>query len=171
MAGATLTLERPGPHVAVLSKSRTAKIFEAVLGFSFVLLWYLTLFGPAVPDPGNIAAKVRELTAQQPFMWLLVLLPVFLLPRLFRSVFIAVRGDSFSFDTLNRSVGHNGTPVASFAELKAVQVRRIGEDHRLSLILQGDGKVALGQDADYEHICAIADALADLTGTKVVKKD
>ena len=171
MWGAALTLERPGPHVAVLSKSRTAKIFEVLVGFAVLLIWYATLFGWAVLDPDNIAAKVRELTAQQPFMWLFVLLPVFFLPRLFRSAFIAVRGDSFSFDTLSRSVGHNGTPVASFAELKAVQIRTIGEGYRLSLILQGDGKVALGDDADYEHVCTIADALADLTGTKVVKKD
>lgn len=170
----SLNLAWPTRQLLIVSKSRRHALFSLLFGLGVLFAVYVWIFGWVPPDPDHLVRVARELTANDPFMWLLVLFALLFVPSLIRSVKVLARGDSFTFDGTSRTVSRNGESVARFDELQAVQIRAFGGetiDYRVSLLLQQGGKIAIGEGSDRDEIGAVADAIADVTGTKVLKKE
>lgn len=170
-----LSLTRPSPRELVATRSRARALFEVLFGLTFFLIWYSVLLGMTWPSAGEFIERIRELTAQRPVMWLLVLVPLLAVPRLLRSAMVLARGESFSFNAASRTVSRNGEVVARFDEVEGLQVRNIGgngaAEYRLSMLLRGGDRITLDQGTDFDGICGIADAIADVTRTSISRKE
>ena len=168
-----LRLTRLSPQELVATRSRARSLFELLGTLTFFAVWYLWLFGMTRPSAGDFIERIRELTAEQPFMWVFVLAPLLAVPRLLRLAMFVAQGESFSFNALTRTVSRNGEVVARFDEVEGLQIRTIGgelAEYRLSMVLRGGDRVTLDQDSDIDGICGIADAIADVTGTSISRK-
>lgn len=169
-----LSLTRPSPRELVATRSRARGLFEVLFGLAFFVIWYSVLLGMTRPSAGDFIERIRELTAQQPVMWFFVLMPLLGVPRLLRSAMVVARGESFSFNAATRTVSRNREVVARFDEVEGLQVRNIGgngaTEYRLSMVLRGGDRITLDQGADFDGICGVADAIADMTGTSISRK-
>jgi hypothetical protein len=94
----SLNLAWPTRQLLIVSKSRSRALFNLIFGLGVLFACYVWIFGWVPPDPDHLVRVARELTANEPFMWLLVLFALLFVPSLIRSVKVLARGDSFAFD-------------------------------------------------------------------------
>jgi hypothetical protein len=163
--------------VLVLSYPKGRHLFELVLGsvsWLLWLLWFGFLTGGVPNGVRDLIGKLQALAAENAFLWIFIVAPLISLPLIWRSVAVILRGESLSLEATTRTLARNGDLIAHFDQIEALQIRTIfgdnSRDYVLSVLLKDGGKIPVGKGADLGEMTDIADAMADIAGTKVVAK-
>ena len=160
-----LVVQRPTPHVITVSTPRLGATVSGLFYVLFISVWYWLL----LQKPNSVEAflaSLRQLPDRGLWLFLFSLAPLMAIPTVYDLANTAIRGRVYTLDGRSREIALNGATVARFDQVEAVQVRTVyrakaSNYYLLSLLLQGDRKVRLGQAGDREHVIAAADDVAD----------
>jgi hypothetical protein len=162
---ARLIVQRPTPNVVTVSTPRIGAALSALFQVGFLGLWYWLL----LEKPVSLEAAVdstRRLPDRGLWVCLIGLVPLAAIPGLLRLARTVIRGSVYRCDGHSRTITLNGEVIARFDEVEHVQVRMINRakapnEYLLSLLLQNDRKVQLGQARDHDEALSVADSVAD----------
>ena len=160
-----LVVQRPTPRVVTVSTPRLSAALRLLFSFLFIAFWYWAL----LEQPRSVvaaAAALRRLPERGLWLCLFALVPLMITPRILGLMRAALRGQVYTFDASSREITLNGVSVAQFGEVEVVQVRTLygrggSSEYMLSLLLQGDRKIPLGQADDRHTVLKCADDIAD----------
>jgi hypothetical protein len=155
----------------VVSTPRLNAIASLLISGLFIVLWYWLLLNKP-PSVHAVGAAIRELPDRGLWLCLFALVPLLGIPSFYGAANTAIRGRVYTFDGTSRTITLNGVLVAQFGEVETVQVRTVSRtrgpnEYLLSLLLQGDRKVSLGQSNDHDSLLTAADNIADELEVKV----
>lgn len=162
----TISILRPGPDTIVIRHSVNGARLQLLALLGGLALWY-----------GFVIFRLEELwpvgSGSDAVRWAFTLLPILSLYRVVPLIRTIVAGRVYELNGAERTLLHNGRPVAGFDEVQRVQIRKMhgGSEsetlYRLSLTLDGGSKVAIAQSEDADLIFGTADEIADLLGREV----
>ena len=168
-------LVRPRAGMLILSHSKARHLVELLFLAGFLFSWYGFLIGEIPSDVRELIGKLQAAASKDAFSWIFMVAPVFSLPVLWRSIGVILRGESLSLDATTRTFTKNGSLVARFDQIEAVQIRTIyaqrSRRYVLSMMLRDGGKIPIAQGWDLVQVTEIADAMSDMTGAKVIAKE
>jgi hypothetical protein len=125
----SVSIDRSDPQRLVLTLRHPRYAAGALTALVAVGAWYAALdrFGDRlIPDFSDI---------RSPVAWLLLILPLAVLPSLLRNLRWALAGEKVVFDGTRADVLKNGAVVCEFKDVRAVTLHMGPREHRLTLDL------------------------------------
>jgi hypothetical protein len=131
----------------------------------------------SIPEGAQPFDYIRARLSAHPFIWLFLLVPVAILPVMYKSLKISIVGEHLSFDGVMRTILINQKPLARFAEVEHLQIRTISDPeggpdgYRLTAVLGSGKKIGINFSHDWDEIIALSNGVADIVKVKVIRKD
>ncbi len=116
-----LRVSRPTTEILVVSQGRAQAVVRLLIWISVVVLFCIVLIVDA--PLGN--ERSRDDSAAAWRVWVLLLVPLFLLPYLFGAIRAIRRGDELTFNGLNKIVSRGEQTLATFADIRAIELQTV----------------------------------------------
>jgi hypothetical protein len=158
-----MRVSRPSSDMLVLTRTRFGALIRLLIWLAIVAGFYWVL----------LTEQPQSLVQAQPARWLLVLVPLFLLPYLVDIVRVLVRGESHVFDAgvgELRAAQHAPVP---FAQIQCLELRAVNggcEELTLSARLLDGRSIALLTDDASSRFVTLAAEAANLAGVELTRR-
>lgn len=168
--------ERSPDGAITISASRTMA-FLSFLGFFLVIVFIFWFF---LKEPKTIKELLDAIKALENiftersnfFISITVIALLFFLPPLLKNLWIALKGEFFTFDKLHRTITKNGKYVASFDAFESVCIYEYFSkyftygtstiSYGLKLLMKDGRKISICRTNDKEKALHMAQDIADL---------
>lgn len=164
-----LKVSRPASGVLVVSQGRTQAFVRLAIWISVVVIFYLVVLG----DGAQTAARAGSDIAPDWHVWVLLLVPLCLLPYLFGLIRTMSRADELMFDGRGRTIYKGKRALATFAEIRSLELRAVHgtcEEFRLSAVLADGENVELIETEASAVIEALAGEISALLNISLIRK-
>lgn len=163
-------IKRPNPKTLIITHKKWLSALVLLSNVIFLGFWYKTLFRQAA-GLEEIKQVIASKTSSSPIMWVIFLVPVFLILSNLKHLKIVFRGHVFTFDGLRGIFLKGDAPIASFGEINRIEVKLPpfnSNAHRLSVLLRNGKTVFISQGDD--DTLMLAKEIADMVRVEVVEK-
>jgi hypothetical protein len=164
-------IKRPNPKTLIIAYKKWPSALVLLSNFIFLGFWYKSLFRQA-SSLEEIKQIIASKTSSSPVMWIIFLVPVFLILGNLKHLKIVFRGHAFTFDGLRGMFLKGDSLIASFGEINRVQVKLPpfnSDVHRLSIILRNGKAVFISQGDD--DTLKLAKEIAGIVNVEVAEKE
>ena len=163
---------RPSPQILVVADRRLPAILGLLVWLALVAIYYCTLF--AVGPMGDLApiVSLEQLADRSLDGWLLVLFPVIIVPYLMSTIRVLANRRRFVFDGVSHVVEKGEKKIATFAEIRRLELRAVNgrcEELRICAILNDGAEFGIHSGGAADSMVALAGDIAAVLDVEVVR--
>ena len=165
-----MQVSRPAPNVLDLTRGRLRSVVGIVLWAAFCAYWYSSVLNVEERPAGT---SLLEYLTENPSLLAVFVVPLLGVPWVLNAIRVSVLGETLRFDGAMRTVTRNRRVLATFDDVKHLQLRSTGghdKVHWLTMILRDGKKLEIEHGSDLAEVVALADGIADVVRVEVVRK-
>lgn len=163
-----MKVSRDKAGMLTISQGRTETLIRLLIWIGVVVVFYLVILGDAAVNGGGLE---DDESAGWHF-WVLVLVPVFLLPYLINLVRGLIRADELVFDSDAKLLLKRKRTVAAFKDIRELRLQTVHgtcEEFRLSAILNNGRRIELFETEARALVESLAMEISDLLGVELIR--
>ena len=170
---------KPNPRELTGVNRTWFSVFLTISELGGIVWWYYLLLGlTEIPtDPEVLVKRIQWQVTKNPFDWLFILFPLLIIPHIYFGLKNTIKGETFTFDSLQGLLLKNGYPLVPFVDIQEVQIRPIfigGSRHRnypyrLTVVSANGKKIKIIHMGWEGNIAELANDIAEMAKVEVKK--
>lgn len=160
-------MTRPDEATIVVTRSRASALTQLLICLAIVAAFYWALLGDVAGHDAPLRDSIDSLWHAR---WLLLIVPVLLLPYLFDNAKVLLRGERFVFNAATRELRTIDRGTFGFDQIESMELRAVNggcEEFTLSVRLHDGAAIALMTDDASARIVNLSNEIASLIGVRV----
>jgi hypothetical protein len=165
-------ISRPSPRVLVVADRPLPALLGLLVWIALVAIYYCTLFAVGPMQEMVPIVSLEQLANRSLDSWLLLLFPVIIVPYLVSTVRVLANRRRFVFDGVSRVVERDEKKIATFAEVRQLELRAVNgrcEELTISAVLNDGAELGIHSGGAADSIVALAGDIADVLDVEVVR--
>jgi hypothetical protein len=165
-------ISRPSPRVLVVADRRLPALLGLLVWMALVAIYYCTLFAVGPMQEMVPIVSLEQLANRSLDSWLLLLFPVIIVPYLVTTVRVLTNRRRFVFDGVSSVVEKDEKKIATFAEVRRLELRAVNgrcEELTISAVLNDGAEFGIHSGGAADSIVALAGDIADVLDVEVVR--
>ncbi len=165
-----MKISRPSPRVLVVADRRLPALLGLLVWIALVAIYYCTLFAVGPMEKMAPIVSLEQLAFYHLDSWLLLLFPVIIVPYLVSTVRVLANRGRFVFDGVLHVVEKDEKKIATFAEVRQLELRAVNgrcEELTICAVLNDGAEFGIHTSGAVDSIVALARDIADALDVEV----
>ncbi|EPX8325097.1 hypothetical protein ACXA2F_002778 [Vibrio cholerae] len=166
----SLKIKERNSNILLLERSKRSEFIGLLLTTLITGSIFYSMFGKDLSNVGFLNTLMDQVK-EQPFLLLVLLLPLIVVRKFRNTLIVFVKGDSYTLKSDSKLIMHNGNVLCGFDDVKEIQIRVFASDdfdsYNLSLITHNDKSILLEEHNDLLVTKELAGNIADFLAVSV----
>lgn len=167
-----MKVSRPRSQVLVVADRRLPALLGLIVWLALVGIYYCTLFALGPMEEMAPMVSSEQLAQFRLQSWLLLLLPLIIAPYLVNAIRALANRQRFVFDGKSHVVEKDAKKIATFAEVRRLELRAVNgrcEELAICAILNDGAELGIHTGGAADRTVALAGDIAEVLGVEVVR--